>query len=143
MNDGMIRLLMVAGLLWFVFQGTPGVGPAVSSRYEGPMGSLHSAAASMEPKDRTILAEALTAAGQMLTADRLKLVSTTEELQRYVKAVTEFDYVSHNPARKYPAVAAAITQELDRVIGKEVAPVTEAMRQSVAAALTEAGKATR
>ena len=29
MNDGMIRLLMVAGLLWFVFQGTPGVGPAV------------------------------------------------------------------------------------------------------------------
>lgn len=143
MNDGIIRLLMVAGLLWFVFQGTPGVVPAVSSRYEGPMTSLHSAATSMEAKDRAVLAEALTAAGQMLTADRLNMVSTTEELQRYVKAVTEFDYVSHNPARKYPAVAAAITQELDRVIGKDVAPVTEAMRQSVAAALTEAGKAIR
>jgi hypothetical protein len=71
-------------------------------------------------------------------------VSTTEELQRYIKAVTEFDYIGvGKPTAKYPAVASAIQSELTKVIGTDVAPVTPAMRSAVSAALTEAGKAVR
>jgi hypothetical protein len=80
----------------------------------------------------------------MLAADQLGLVSTTEELQRYIKAVTEFDYLGMGkPTSKYPAVAKAFQDELTKAVGTAVAPVTPALRSSVAAALTEAGKAVR
>ena len=144
MNGDLIRYGLAAAVLWYVFAGPVAVptGPA-SGPYVGTMTALHTAAASMEAKDREVLSEALDAAGEMLLADKLGLVSTTEELQRYVKAVTEFDYVSHNPSRKYPTVAAAVQSELTKAIGSDVTQVTDAMRQQVSAALTEAGKAVR
>jgi hypothetical protein len=139
------RAAVAAAVLWYVFGGGAGLQPGpASGPYAGPMAGLHSAAAAMQQQDRAVLAEALAAAGEMLAADVQGLVSTTEELQRYVKAVTEFDYLGlGKPTAKYPAVASAIQTELARAIGPDVAPVTPAMRSAVAAALTEAGKAVR
>jgi hypothetical protein len=98
----------------------------------------------MDPKDRAVFAEAMAAAGEMLAADSLGMVSTTEELQRYIKAVTEFDYVGiGKPTTKYPAVAKAFQAELVKAIGTDVAQVTPAIRSAVAAALAESSKATR
>jgi hypothetical protein len=142
-NGDLIRYAVAAAVLWYVFAGPAAVTPGPAGPYTGSMSSLHTAAASMEAKDREVLSEALDAAGEMLLADKLGLVNTTEELQRYVKAVTEFDYVSHNPSRKYPAVAAAINQEIMKAMGRDVTQVTDAMRQQVSSALIEAGKAVR
>lgn len=145
MNNDLIRYGLAAAVLWYVFAG-PAAGPVapVSGPYTGPMTALHTAAASMEPHDKAVLSEALSASGEMLAGDVQGLVSTTEELQRYIKAVTEFDYIGvGKPTAKYPAVASAIQSELTKVIGTDVAPVTPAMRSAVSAALTEAGKAVR
>lgn len=145
MNADYIRYAIAAAVLWYVFAG-PAAGPVapVAGPYAGSMSALHTAASSMEPHDRAVLSEALAAAGEMLAGDVQGLVSTTEELQRYIKAVTEFDYIGvGKPTAKYPTVAAAIQAELMRVIGTDVAPVTPAMRSAVSAALTEAGKAVR
>jgi hypothetical protein len=80
----------------------------------------------------------------MLAGDSLGLVSTTEELQRYIKAVTEFDYVGiGKPTQKYPAVAKAFQAELVKAIGTEVTQVTPAIRSAVVAAMAESSKATR
>ena len=148
MNATTVRMILAAGIVWYALTGgkipggVPGVVP--SGPYTGPLTELHTAAATMDPKDRAVLAEAMAAAGEMLAADQLGLVSTTEELQRYIKAVTEFDYLGvGKPTQKYPAVAKAFQDELTKVIGSDVAPVTPAMRSAVAAALAEAGKAVR
>ena len=149
MNSNTIRMIVCAGIVWYALTGgklpgggVPGVAP--SGPYTGSMTALHTAAATMDPKDRAVLAEAMAAAGEMLAADSLGLVSTTEEAQRYIKAVTSFDYVGiGKPTTKYPAVAKAFQDELTKVIGSDVAPVTPAMRSAVAAALAEASKATR
>ena len=146
MNGSTIRLIAAAAIVWYALSGgMPSVGPvAPSGPYTGSMTALHDAAKTMDPKDRAVLAEAIGAAGDMLAADQLGLVSTTEELQRYVKAVTEFDYLGvGKPTTKYPAVAKAFQAELTKVIGSDVAPVTPAVRSAVAAALAESSKATR
>ena len=149
MNSNTIRIIVGAGIVWYALTGgkLPGLpsGPAApSGPYTGTMGALHTAAATMDPKDRAVLSESITASGEMLAADQLGLVSTTEELQRYIKAVTEFDYLGvGKPTQKYPAVAKAFQDELTKAIGSDVAPVTAAMRSTVAAALAEAGKAVR
>jgi hypothetical protein len=115
-----------------------------SGPYAGPLTALHSAAGSMDAHDRLVLGEALEAAGEMLDADKLGLVATTEELQRYIKAATEFEYQGlGKPTKKYPEVAKAIQAELLKAIGSDVAPVTSSMRRDVSAALVEAGKAIR
>jgi hypothetical protein len=139
-------MILAAGIVWYALTGgaIPTVGVVSHGPYTGPLTALHTAAAAMDPKDRAALSEATTAAGDMLAADQLGLVSTTEELQRYIKAVTEFDYLGMGkPTTKYPAVAKAIQDELSKSIGTEVAPVTPAIRSAVAAALSEAGKALR
>jgi hypothetical protein len=144
-NNDLIRYGLAAAVLWYVFAG-PAAGPVVPSSgpYTGTMTALHTAAASMDGKDRAVLSESLGAAGEMLAGDVQGLVSTTEELQRYIRAVTEFDYIGvGKPTAKYPAVASAVQSELTKVIGTDVAPVTPAMRSAVSAALTEAGKAVR
>ena len=143
-----VRYIAAAAVLYFALTGgkLPSIGPAESPSgpYTGPLTALHAAAVSMEAHDRLVLGEALGAAGEMLEADKLGLVSTTEELQRFIKAVTEFDYVGlGKPTAKYPAVAKAIQDELSKAIGSDVAPVTSSMRREVAAALVEAGKAVR
>jgi hypothetical protein len=144
-NNDLVRYGLAAAVLWYVFAGPAAVptGPS-SGPYTGTMSALHTAAASMEPHDKAVLSEALSASGEMLAGDVQGLVSTTEELQRYIKAVTEFDYIGiGKPTAKYPAVASAVQSELTKVIGTDVAPVTPAMRSAVSAALTEAGKAVR
>jgi hypothetical protein len=149
MNSNTIRMIIGAGIVWYALTGgsLPGVsvpGVAPSGPYTGPLTALHDAAKSMDPKDRAALAEATTAAGDMLAADQLGLISTTEEMQRFCKAVLEFDYLGMGkPTTKYPAVAKAIQDELSKSIGTDVAPVTPAIRSTVAAALSEAGKALR
>ena len=149
MNSNTIRMIIGAGIVWYALTGgkipgggVPGVVP--SGPYTGPLTELHTAAATMDPKDRAVLAEAMAAAGEMLAGDSLGLVSTTEELQRYIKAVTEFDYVGiGKPTQKYPAVAKAFQAELVKAIGTEVTQVTPAIRSAVVAAMAEASKATR
>ena len=146
MNSNVVRLAIAGFLVYLAMSGKlPGIpaGPS-SGPYAGPLTALHAAAGSMDAGDRAVLAEALEAAGEMLEADKLGLVSTTEELQRYTRAIVEFDYLGlGKPATKYPAVAKAIQDELSKAIGSDVAPVTSAMRREVAAALVEAGKAVR
>jgi hypothetical protein len=142
------RYLIAGVLIYFVLSGMkfPGLpSPSVpSGPYTGSMTALHDAAKAMDPKDREALSEAIAASGEMLKADQQGLVSTTEELQRYVKAVVEFDYLGvGKPTAKYPAVAKAFQDELVKAIGNDVAPVTPTLRSSVASALTEAGKAVK
>ena len=148
MNATTVRMILAAGIVWYALTGgkipggVPGVVP--SGPYTGPLTELHTAAATMDPKDRAVLAEAMAAAGEMLAGDSLGLVSTTEELQRYIKAVTEFDYVGiGKPTQKYPSVAKAFQAELVKAIGTEVTQVTPAIRSAVVAALAESSKATR
>jgi hypothetical protein len=150
MNATTVRMILAAGIVLYVL--TDGRipwdllagGGSSGGPYAGPLSTLHAAAASMDPKDRAVLSEAMAAAGEMLEADRLGLVTTTEELQRYVRAVTEFDYVGiGKPTQKYPAVAKAFQAELEKAVGTDVAPVTPAIRSAVVAALAEASKATR
>ena len=94
----------------------------------------------MEAHDRLVLGEALGAAGEMLEADKLGLVATTEELQRFTRAALEFEYQGlGKPTKKYPEVAKAIQAELSKAIGSDVAPVTSSMRREVAAALVGQG----
>ena len=141
-----IRYLIAAAILFFVFSGMkfPGAPSAPSGPYTGSMTALHEAAKSMDPKDREALSEAISASGEMLKSDSLGLVSTTEELQRYIRAVTEFDYIGiGKPSQKYPFVAKAFQDELVRAIGNDVVPVTPTLRSSVASALIEAGKAVK
>jgi len=146
MNANVARLAGAAILVYLAMSGSiPGVpGGSSSGPYTGPLTALHSAAVSMEPHDRLVLGEALEAAGEMLDADKLGIISTTEELQRYIKAATEFEYQGlGKPTKKYPEVAKAIQAELSKAIGSDVAPVTSSMRRDVSAALVEAGKAVR
>jgi hypothetical protein len=144
-----VRMILAAGIVWYALTGgkIPGVSPAgggSSGPYTGPLSALHSAASGMEARDRAVLSEAMAAAGEMLEADRLGLVTTTEELQRYIRAVTEFDYIGiGKPTQKYPNVAKAFQAELEKAIGTDVAQVTPAIRSAVVAALAEASKAVR
>ena len=144
MNGSTIRLIASAAIVWYVLSGgMPSVGPSAGP-YTGSMGELHTAAAAMDPKDRAVLAEAMAAAGEMLAADQLGLVSTTEEVQRYIRACVEFEYLGMGkPTQKYPAVAKAFQDELMKTVGSDVAPVTATTRASIAAMLAEAGKAVR
>lgn len=142
MNANLLRLAGAAALVYFALNW-PG-GPAGGPAYSGRLSELHAAAAAMAPADRKALADALDAAGEMLQADKLGLVATTEELQRYIKATTEFSYLGvAKPTEKYPAVARAVQAALDAAIGTDVAPVTAGKRAEVVAALVEAGKAVR
>lgn len=150
MNATTVRMILAAGLVWYALTGGKlpggggGGGVIPSGPYTGQMAALHAAASTMATHDRAVLAEAMAAAGEMLAGDSLGLVSTTEELHRYIKAVTEFDYVGiGKPTQKYPAVAKAFEAELAKAIGTDVAPVTPAIRSATAAALAEASKATR
>jgi hypothetical protein len=146
MNPNLVRMAGAAILVYLAMSGKMPGGVVVPSSgpYTGPLTALHSAAGSMEPHDRLVLGEALEAAGEMLDADKLGIVATTEELQRYIKACTEFEYQGlGKPTKKYPEVAKAIQAELSKAIGSDVAPVTSSMRRDVSAALVEAGKAIR
>ena len=146
MNPNLVRMAGAAILVYLALSGkVPGLpaGPA-SGPYTGPLTALHAAAGSMDAHDRLVLGEALEAAGEMLEADKLGLVATTEELQRFTRAALEFEYQGlGKPTKKYPEVAKAIQAELSKAIGSDVAPVTSSMRRDVAAALVEAGKAIR
>jgi hypothetical protein len=144
MNQGnSLRMLVAAAIVLWVFGG--GIRSAsVAAPYAGPMSRVHDASRSMAAGDRAALSETLQAAGEMLAADRVGMVSTTEELQRYVKAATEFDYLAlGTPNTKYPAVAEAIQAELAKAAGTDVAKLTPAMRDAAVAAMVEAGKAVR
>ena len=148
MNATTVRMILAAGIVWYALTGgkipggVPGVVP--SGPYTGPLTELHTAAATMDPKDRAVLAEAMAAAGEMLAGDSLGLVSTTEEMVRFTKAVTEFNYIGiGKPTQKYPGVAKAFQAELVKAIGTEVTQVTPAIRSAVVAALAESSKATR
>lgn len=149
MDNNTVRLLLVAGAVWYALSGAGGVGSilngqAQSAAYSGRLTDLHSASRSMDPKDRAALSEALTAAGSMLAADRKGLVGTTSELQRYILAVTEFDYLGlGTPKSKYPAVASAIERELSAAYGKDETQVTADMRSRVSEVMAEAGRALR
>lgn len=147
MNPATLRLAGAALLVYVALQGNLGglvAGGGVGGPYAGRLADVHAAAASMAAADRKALSEAMEAAGEMLLADKLGLVATTEELQRYVKAATEFSYLGvGKPTEKYPAVARAIQAALDAAIGTEVAPVNATKRAEVAAVLSEAGKAVR
>jgi hypothetical protein len=142
-----LRPALAAAIVWYALgmPGLPSAGkPGGGGSYVGPMSALHTAASSMPAREREVLSEALAAAGEMLAGDVQGLVANTEGLQRYIKAVTEFDYIGiGKPTAKYPGVASALQSELSKVIGSDVAPVTASIRSSVSAALTEAGKAVR
>jgi hypothetical protein len=146
MNATTVRMILAAGIVWYALTGgaIPTVGVVSHGPYTGPLTELHTAASLMASHDRAVLSEAMEAAGEMLAGDTLGLVSTTEELQRYIRAVTEFDYVGiGKPTQKYPAVAKAFQAELTKAIGTDVTQVTPAIRSAVAAALAESSRATR
>lgn len=149
MDNNTMRLLLLGGIVWYVLSGAGGItsvlnGQSQSAVYSGRLTELHSASRSMDPKDRAALSEALTAAGSMLAADRKGLVGTTSELQRYILAVTEFDYLGlGTPKSKYPSVASAIERELSAAYGKDETQVTADMRSRVSEAMAEAGRALR
>lgn len=147
MDNNTIRFLLLAGICWYAFSGGAGPllnGQAQSGPYTGKLTELHSASRSMDPKDRAVLSEALSAAGSMLAADQKGLVGTTSDLQKYILAVTEFDYLGiGKPTTKYPAVAAAIEKELVAAYGKDQANITPDIRSRVADVMAEAGRALR
>lgn len=143
MDSNTIRLLLVAGAVWFALYGDKG-SPARQVQYAGRLSSLHSEARSMQPEDRAVLAEALDAASSMLAADKKNLVGTTQELQRYIQAVTEFDYLGvGKPTEKYPRVAELIQAELVAAYGRDEAQVTPETKAKVVEAMAEAGRALR
>ena len=140
-----VRLALAAGIVWYAM-GMPGVGGGglVSplSPYAGPLAAVHSAGAAMSPADRATLSAAMTAAGDALAADSRGLVDTTEEAQEFFVAVLEFSYVGMGkPSAKYPEVAKAISAEMERVVGTEVASIDAAKRQELVNAFHEAGRA--
>lgn len=142
MNNFAVRLLIACGLVLYLYSSGNLLEVAVP--YSGPLTKLHEEAAKMDRKDREALGEGLIAAGEMLAADRLGLVSTTEEAQRYVKAVLEFDYLGlGKPTVKYPLVSAAVESELKKATGEDTAQMTPELRRSISAALLESGKAVR
>ena len=144
MNPTTIRMILAAGIVWYALGGQiPGVsvpGVAPSGPYTGSMTALHTAAASMDPKDRAVLSEALAASGEMISADRAGLLTSTEALQKAARGSIAFGYSTFT-VTKYPAVASLIQADLEKAIGSEVAAVTPEIRGKVAGVLSEAARA--
>lgn len=145
MNTTALRLAAAAALVYFALTAAGGGGLSVAvAPYAGTLPNVHTASRVMAAADRRALSEALTAAGEMLGADNLGLVGTTEEMQTFVKACLEFDYQGlGKPSAKYPSVARAVQADISKAIGEDVAQVTPEKRAAVAAVLIEAGKAVR
>lgn len=143
MNSQVVRMAVAAGIVWYAL-GMPGLPPSVSpsAPYAGSLTAVHSATRDMVAADRQGLAEALAAAGRMLADDRAGLIKTTEDLQKFVRGTLAYGYSSFS-VKKYPASAAAIQAELERVVGDKIEAVTPEKRAAVASMLEEAGRATR
>jgi hypothetical protein len=142
-NNDLVRYGLAAAVLWYVFAG-PAAGPVVpaSGPYTGTMSALHTAAASMDGKDRKSLADAVSTAGEILKADTRGLLDTTEEAQRYVAAVLEFSYNGlGQPKQRYPAVADAISAEAKKIVGETSGTFDAAGRAKLSDALAEMGRA--
>ena len=142
MNGDLIRYAVAAAVLWYVFAGPAAVTPGPAGPYTGTMSSLHTAAASMEAKDREVLSEALDAASKMISDDRAGLLTTTESLQKAARGAVAFGYSTFT-ATKYPAVASLIQADLEKAIGTDVVAVTPEVRSKVAGVLSEAARAIR
>lgn len=137
------RVAVAVALVWWVVAG-PNALPSPSPRqaYTGPMQTVHTAAAGMDARDRQGLAEALAAAGKMIEDDKAGLLTTTEAVQKAARGAIAYGYTSF-AVGKYPEVARAIQDELERATGGLSAPATPALRQRVASTLDEAAKAVR
>ena len=132
------RYAAAALLVWYALGDTP------AGTYTGSMAGLHDASRSMAADDRQSLAEAMTAGGDMLAADTRGLVNTTEKAQEFVAGILEFSYNGiGKPKTKYPAVADAISAEMQKAVGDKVGPFDAAGRARLVDSLLEAGRALR
>jgi hypothetical protein len=141
-NSGaLVRAAVAAAVLWYVFAGgtVPGV---VSTPYTGPLTALHSAAASMESKDKQGLSEALLAIAKMIADDRLGSIKTNADLQKMVEVGLDFGYSTFQ-VKRYPAVAQAVQAEISKAVGSDAGPVDVATKSRASAALEEAARAIR
>ena len=142
MNGSTIRLIAAAAIVWYALSGgMPGVGPSAGP-YTGSMGELHSAAAAMDPKDRSGLSEALDAASKMIANDKAGLLTTTESLQKAARGAIAFGYSTFS-VNKYSNVASLIQADLEKAIGSDVVAITPDVRSKVAGVLSEASRAVR
>ena len=138
-----VRIVIAAALVWWAVAGSNGLPPSSPRQpYNGPMASVHSSAAGMDARDRQGLAEALQAAGKMIEDDRAGLLTTTEAVQRAARGAVAFGYTSFATG-KYPQVAQAIQDELEKASGDKSAPASPALRQRIAGVLEEAARAVR
>jgi hypothetical protein len=139
------RIAGGALLIW-VALGTPGIptggGLLPSAPYTGSMSSLHSAAGSMDAKDRQGLSEALAAIGKMVSDDRLGAIKTSSDAQRGIQTMLNFSYSSFQ-TKKYPEVASAIESELSKAVGTEVGTLSSSDKARIGSLLEEMGRAVK
>ena len=141
--NNVARIAGGALLIW-VALGTPGMptggGLVPSAPYSGSMSALHSAAGSMDAKDRQGLSEVMAATAAMVKDDRTQMIKTTEDVQKMIRGAMSFGYSTFSSS-KYPAVASAVQSELERVVGSTIEPLDSGKRAAVVAALEEMARA--
>lgn len=146
-TNTLIRLAVAAGILWFATGGKVPTIPSVPSvpsvyPYVGPLAGLHTAARGMDSTSRLSLAETLDSAATMIESDKAGAIKTTEQLQAAIRATIAFGYSAFAETR-YPAVAAALQEELEKSVGNTSAPLTPEVRSRTISMLREAAKAVR
>jgi hypothetical protein len=141
MNANAIRLILAAGIVWYALGGSlPSVGPVAT--YTGPLTALHTAARSMDPKDREGLSEALQALGKMVSDDRMGAIKTTADVQTFIETGLNFGYSTFQ-TKQYPTVAQYLQDEISKVVGGIEGPADAAVKSRVSAALDDASRAVR
>jgi len=142
MSSSMFRLLISVAIILYALGIIPGNLPQPSPPYRGPYTALHSASRSMDRGDREALSEAFASGSRMLSNDKMDLIDKTDEAQRFVWGILEFDYQSiGQPKSSYPNVADAIEDIVSKQVGSESKSFSAADKRKLADALDDISEA--
>ena len=147
-NGFMFRLIIVAGLFFYIANADNGGGggdaPNPSGPYTGTMAAVHTASREMPDNARAAMSYAFDTGADMLRADATGLVNNTDVAQEYALAFLTFSYNGiGKPAERYPSTADAIESELAKIYGSDIVPIDAAKRSQIADAFDEIGRAVR
>lgn len=141
MNQKTIRIALAAGIIWYAVGGPGGSLPDIGGgQYSGSLRSVNEAAAKMAATDRTGLSESMNAAARMLEQDKAGLITSTEALQQFIRGTTAYGYSSFSVA-KYPDVADAVQEQLEKAVGSKVGPLDPSTKNETVETLKELAKA--
>ena len=144
MNSTAIRFVIAAGLIYYALSGSGGGSIVPTVPYSGSLGSLHAASRSMEPADRSRMADGFAAGAKMVSADSRGLISKTDIAQNFLLALLEFNYNGiGSPGKKYPAVASEVEKVFTQTLGDDIKAMTDSDRSRLADSLREMSKSLR